>query len=474
MITEDNHNFLCVRKTGNTLHKSSFALLVGTIKSWGLEELFKINEADGKEKIIFIPNNNQIIFSGLDDKEKLKSIYNISSVWVEEASEVEEEDFRELNRRLRGYQGKNKNGTKKYMQFMISFNPISQLHWLKKRFYDIDNKTLIWDLEQAKNVKKVNQYDTLIIHSTYKDNKFIDAVYKQQMEELKDHDQYEYEVYALGFWGVVGHTYFSGAAITKRINDLSAINHKPLKQGYYEFQTYYDDREKKVLIKDDTITWIDDPNGYIKIYEEVLQGYPYVGGGDTAGEGSDWNIGQFLNNVTDNQVATLKIANDEDLYARQMYCLGKYYNNALVAIETNFSTHPMKVLTELNYPNQYIREERPDAFTNRLSKIYGFNTNKATRPDALGKLRSIVRDKTEQLYDLDTLNEMTTFIVNEKGRPEAADGSHDDLIMALAIAYYIQFQQTTQVKKQKVEKTPLEKDLERRIKALKRNRKGVF
>lgn len=360
------------------------------------------------------------------------------------------------------------------MQFMISFNPISQLHWLKKRFYDMHDKTYIHDATAAKAISKVNKYDTLVIHSTYKDNKYIDDVYKKEMEDLKNHSEYEYDVYALGNFGVVGHTYFSGAAITQRINFLTASNHKPLRQGYYEFDTYYNDREKAVLIKDDTIKWIDDPNGYIKIYEEVKQGYPYVLGGDTAGEGSDWNIGQVLNNVTDNQVATLKIQNDEDLYARQVYCLGRYYNNALVGLETNFSTHPMKILTDLQYPNQYIREERPDAYTNKLSKIYGFNTNKATRPDALGKLRTIVRDKTEQIFDLDTLNEMTTFIVNEKGRPEAADGSHDDLVMALAIAYYIQFQQTTQIKLPKQEKTALEKDLEKRIKALKRNKRGSF
>jgi phage terminase large subunit len=347
LITEDNHNILCVRKFGNSLHKSCFALLKGTIQSWGLSNLFQINEADGKEKIIFKPNGNQIIFSGLDDLEKLKSIYAVSSIWVEEASEVDEADFRELNRRMRGYEGKNKNGTKKYMQFMISFNPISQLHWLKKRFYDIDNKTLIWDSEQANNIKKVNTYDTLIIHSTYLDNKFIDSVYKQQMEELKAHDEYEYNVYSLGFWGVVGHTYFSGKAITERVNYLTATNHKPIKQGQFEYETYYNEREKAVLIKDDSIKWIDDPLGYIKIYEEVQSGYPYVIGGDTAGEGSDWNIGQVLNNSTDIQIATLKIQNDEDLYARQVYCLGKYYNNALIGLETNFSTHPMKVLTDL-------------------------------------------------------------------------------------------------------------------------------
>lgn len=474
MITEDNHNILCVRNTGNTLHKSCFALLQGTISQWGLSELFKINEADGKEKITFKPNGNQIIFSGLDDVEKLKSIYNITSCWVEEASEVQAEDFRELNRRLRGYNGINKNGTKKYMQFMISFNPISQLHWLKKRFYDISDKTYIHDANSSKVITKVNKYDTLVIHSTYKDNKYIDDVYKKEMEDLKNYSEYEYDVYALGNFGVVGHTYFSGEAITKRINYLTSTNHKPVKQGYYEFDTYYNDKEKAVLIQDDTIKWIEDPNGYIKIYEEVKQGYPYVVGGDTAGEGSDWNIGQVLNNVTDIQIATLKLQNDEDLYARQMYCLGKYYNTALMGIETNFSTHPVKVLEDLRYPNLYIREERPDAFTNKLSKIYGFNTNKATRPDALGKLRAIVREKVEQLFDLDTLNDMTTFIVNEKGRPEAAQGSHDDTIMALAIAYYIQFQQTTNIKRPKQEKTPLEKDLERRIKAFKRKRKGVL
>lgn len=66
MVTEDNHNILCVRATGNTLHRSSFALLKATIIEWGLGDLFQINEAEGKEKIVFKSNGNQIIFSGLD------------------------------------------------------------------------------------------------------------------------------------------------------------------------------------------------------------------------------------------------------------------------------------------------------------------------------------------------------------------------------------------------------------------------
>lgn len=73
-IKEDNHNLLCVRDTGKSVTKSQFPLLKGEVKRWGLSDLFKINESMGNEKITFKPNGNQIIFSGLDDVEKLKSM----------------------------------------------------------------------------------------------------------------------------------------------------------------------------------------------------------------------------------------------------------------------------------------------------------------------------------------------------------------------------------------------------------------
>lgn len=82
VLTEDNHNILCARNTGNTIHRSQFALLQATINSWGLADYFQVNEAEGKEKIVCKLNDNKIIFAGLDDVEKLKSIYNITSVWI--------------------------------------------------------------------------------------------------------------------------------------------------------------------------------------------------------------------------------------------------------------------------------------------------------------------------------------------------------------------------------------------------------
>ena len=445
MLSENGHNILCMRKVGNTIHRSQFALLKATIVNWGLSDYFQINEADGKEKIICKLNGNQIIFSGADDIEKLKSIYNISSCWLEECSEFEFSDYLEVNRRLRGYQGKNLDGSTKYMQIMISFNPISALHWLKSHFVDRDYAKLYLsgENEALGHTESLKGIEGLILKTTYRDNHFIDSNYHLQMEELKEISEYDYMIYSEGAWGITGKTYFKAAAINQRIQEL--LRNNWIKRGYFEFKTFYDDRVEEVQIDDTSIKFIEDENGPIKIYEDVEEGYPYVIGGDTAGEGSDFNTGQVLNNVTDRQVATLKLNYDEDLYSRQMYCLGMYFNQALMALETNFSTHPMKVLTTLNYPNQYVRESRPDSFSGKMTEIFGFNTNKATRPDALGKLRTVVREKTDLIQDLDTLEEMSTFIINEKGRAEAALGKHDDLIMAYAIACYISFQQRTYV-----------------------------
>jgi phage terminase large subunit len=363
------------------------------------------------------------------------------------------------------------------MQIYMSFNPVSVLSYLKPRFFDdrvkeykikdkdgniilqrlnrtitirgkrkfenfpyfkdviytkeeLSEKILVWS-EEKEEFTEEYLYNTIIIHSTYLDNKFIDDTYYQIMQTMKETDPDEYDIYGLGQWGIVGGTYFDKGNINKRIQEAP----KPIKVGYFEFEY------KNEKIVKNSIEWVDDKDGYIKIYEEPQKGYPYVGGGDTAGEGSDLNTGYFTNNITREDVAALRYKYDEDLYARQMYCLGLYYNKALIGIETKFSTHPVKELIRLEYPYQYAREERPDAITGKMKKIYGFDTNTATRPTALGMLRAEVREHPERIKDLDLLYEMTTFVKNEQGKPEAAKGSHDDCVMARAINCYIAHQQ---------------------------------
>ena len=409
MLTEQKHRFLVLRKVAKTLRESVFTEIKNVINRWGLQKLFKIPKGTSSELHISCINGNEILFAGLDDVEKLKSISGVTSVWMEEASECTPEDFRQLDIRLRGR-------TVNYKQMMITFNPIDINHWLKKEFFDI---------------KKPN---ATTIHSTYQDNKFLDSEAIAVLEAFKITDPYFYQVYALGEWGVLGKTIFNAQKVNERISYLRQRD-PLLRRGYFVYQK---DSADKII--DSTIKWIDADDGYIKIFRKPLSHIPYVIGGDTAGDGSDNFTGQVINNVTGEQVAVYKNQFDEDLYAEQMYCLGRHYNNALISIETNFSSHPVKVLSRLGYTNQYIRE-REDTFTGSITKAYGFKTDKLTRPSAIAELVKIVRESVNLINDMDTLNEMLTFVRNEKGRPEAKEGAHDDLVMALAIAYYSRGQQ---------------------------------
>lgn len=164
-------------------------------------------------------------------------------------------------------------------------------------------------------------------------------------------------------------------------------------------------------------------------------------GGDTAGEGSDYFTGFVIDNITGKQVAKLRREFDEIEYTRQMYCLGMYYNKALIGIEANFSTYPIKELDRLKYPHQFVRETE-DNYTGKLEKRLGFKTTSITRPLILGQLQKIVLEEIDKINDKDTLEEMLTFVRNEKGRAEAQEGCHDDLVMGLAISYYIREQQS--------------------------------
>jgi phage terminase large subunit len=164
-------------------------------------------------------------------------------------------------------------------------------------------------------------------------------------------------------------------------------------------------------------------------------------GGDTAGEGSDKNTATVIDNTTEKIVATLEQEKDETSYTIQVYCLGMYYNQALIGLETNFSTYPTKMLSEVyEYPNLYVREKEDD-YTGQLYKSYGFETNKKTRPIILANFQRIMNEETSKITDIEILREGIVFIKNEKGRPEAQQGCHDDRIMGTAITYYISDQQ---------------------------------
>lgn len=186
--------------------------------------------------------------------------------------------------------------------------------------------------------------------------------------------------------------------------------------------------------------WTESETGAITLYELPEDGVPYVLGGDTAGEGSDYFTAIVIDNVTGRIAAKLRQKYSEPEYVRQIYALGRFYNDALVAIETNFSTYPVMKLQEMEYPNQYSRE-REDTYTRQMRKSYGFRTDRQSRPRAIANLVEVFSSHPEWFTDRELLEEMLTFCYNEDHRPEALAGKHDDLVMGAAITYAVRHQQ---------------------------------
>lgn len=396
-------NLLVVRQTADTNRRSTFPLIKQVISNWNLSQYFKVNESDMRIKCKL--TGNEVAFAGLDDVEKIKSITfengELTDIWVEEATECQEADINQLKVRLRG--GKSKK------QMVLSFNPVNIQHWIKRHFIDSKLATVCF--------------------STYKDNKFLTDDDRKALEDLQYADEYTYRVYCLGEWGILGKTVFDARAIQNRLNSIP----KPLKVGCFTYD--YDG------LKISNIKWVNDRNGYIRIYQ--LPNTPaitkYCIGGDTAGEGSDYFTGHVLDARTGEQVAVLKHQFDSDQYTKQMYCLGMYYKYALIGIEANFDTFPIKELQRLGYPFQYVREYQ-DTYTDKTEKRFGFKTTSLTRPTIISRLIEIVREHTDTINDKDTLEELLTIVRNEKGRIEAPEGGHDDQMMGLAIAHHIRDQ----------------------------------
>lgn len=405
-------NLLVVRAVAATHRDSTYALFKQLVASWGLKRLFRFE--DSAMRMRCLKSGNAAVFKGLDDVEKLKSITfesgGLTDIWIEEASEITEADFNQLDLRLRNRKGNS--------QLTLSFNPVSALHWLKRRFFDTPPP------------------NAAVLKTTYRDNRFLKEDYKALLEGYRETDPYYYSVYCLGRWGVLGNTIFDA----RKISDCLEAAGPPLQTGEFTYRTVFSPELGRVLIDDQSIAFVETESGCISVYREPEPGVPYVIGGDTAGDGSDYFVGQVIDNITGEQVCVLRHRFDEDAYARQMYCLGKFYSDALIAIEVNFSGYPVRELENLGYVNQYVRQQE-DSFTRRVTERFGFKTTAVTRPLLIAGLAAVARENSDLLHHRETLGEMLTFVRNERGRVEAQSGAHDDCVMALGIAYFARDQQ---------------------------------
>lgn len=164
---------LVCRRYATTLRNSCFALFKEVLAKWQISNYVNVRETD---MTITFPNGSQIIMVGLDTEEKLLSLNNISTVWIEEAYEVEKPKVEQLNLRMRG--------TALNQQLLLSWNPISKQSWLYN-----------FTVEEPPE-------NSIFIHSTYKDNPFLNAEYVAALDEMETRNPAKYRVYGRGEWGV--------------------------------------------------------------------------------------------------------------------------------------------------------------------------------------------------------------------------------------------------------------------------------
>ena len=229
--TRSKYNVLAIRKVHNTIRLSLFAMFEKIIKENGIEKLFVVHQGDMSIKSKL--TGNKIVFSGLDNVEKLKSIADVNTIWIEEATDITHKDFDQLDLRLRGV-------SKWKHEIYMSFNPISEIHWIKRRFFDIGVK------------------DSFILKTTYKDNLYVGEKFLEVLNRLKEDDYQYFRIYALGEWGSIGNLVFKNWR-TEDLSDVMAEFDNYFNGLDWGFSVdplafvrlHYDKKRKKIYITDE-------------------------------------------------------------------------------------------------------------------------------------------------------------------------------------------------------------------------------
>lgn len=195
-------NWLVCRNVASTLRKSTFNEIVKAISNMGLMGYYSITKSD--MTITCTLNNRQILFAGLDDSEKIKSVTPVDNVlhriFIEEATEIKREAYKQLTKRLRG-----KSQFSKCV--ILAFNPILRSHWIYQEFFNN------WE----DNKQTYEDENLCILKTTYKDNLFLTEDDRRLLED--ETDPYYYQVYSLGNFGILGHVIFK----KWHVEDLSSM-----------------------------------------------------------------------------------------------------------------------------------------------------------------------------------------------------------------------------------------------------------
>lgn len=175
-------NTLVIRRIFNTHKDSTYTQLKWASNVLGVSHLWKFSKSP--LEATYIPTGQKILFRGLDDPMSITSITvehgHLCWCWFEEAFQVmNEDDFNKVDMSIRGELPKGY-----FKQITLSFNPWSEKHWLKKRFFDAEDE------------------DVLAITTNYACNEFLGEDDKKLFEKMKINNPRRYNIEGLGNWGI--------------------------------------------------------------------------------------------------------------------------------------------------------------------------------------------------------------------------------------------------------------------------------
>ena len=242
-VLQGGRNYLVCRAVGRTVRKSVFNEIRKVIADWGLTELFQVNRTDG---LITCTNGYQVIFTGLDDTEKVKSITPekgaITDIWIEEATETDRKSVKDLLKRQRG-------GDPNIPKRMtLSFNPILQNHWIYAEYFS----GIGWADDQT----EYSGDELTILKTWYIHNRWLTP--EDVKDLLNETDKYYRDVYTFGNWGVLGNVIFTNWEV-RNMSDMrdQFTNHRHgLDFGFSSdpaaiVATHYDRMRKTIYIYDE-------------------------------------------------------------------------------------------------------------------------------------------------------------------------------------------------------------------------------
>ena len=231
-------NAVVFRKTYRTLKDSCFSDLRWAIHRWKVDAFWETKVSP--LEITYKPTGQKILFRGLDDPLKVTSISvdkgYLCWAWLEEAYELlNQEDFEMIDESIRGAIP-----DPLYKQWIITFNPWNEKHWLKKRFFDIEDP------------------DILALTTNYMCNEWLDASDLKLFEDMKKRNPRRYKVAGLGDWGIVeGLIYENWREEKFKLEDIRhCITFSGLDFGYTNDPTafligFLDQDKKKIYIWDE-------------------------------------------------------------------------------------------------------------------------------------------------------------------------------------------------------------------------------